>query len=103
MNFSASTGSTLTGSRATLGLAAASATAVIALIPLTAVVGEWWLLGVTFAMLMATAGLVVLGLFGLLAQTGEPVAATAARATGARRATPSGASRRRRVPVLRSA
>lgn len=102
MTHSTTTGSTLTDSRATLGLAAAGATAVIGLIPLTAVVGEWWLLGVTFAMLLATAGLVVLGFFGLLDQTGEPAAMTTA--PGSSPAAPRLAGeRRRRALVLRSA
>ena len=87
-------------SRGTLGGAAAGGVAVMGLIPLTAVVGEWWLLGVTFTALSATAALIVIGLFGLLAQTGEPL--TDART--AKRRVPAGAPRRRaRVPVLRSA
>ncbi|CAA9489525.1 MAG: hypothetical protein AVDCRST_MAG38-2547 [uncultured Solirubrobacteraceae bacterium] len=57
---------------ATFGLAAAGGATVMGLIPLTAVAGEWWLLGVAFAALLLTAGLVVRGFFGLLAQTGDP-------------------------------
>lgn len=85
--------------------AAVGGAAVMALIPLTAVAGEWWLLGATFATLLATAGLVVVGLFGLLAQTGDALADR--RPTVKQRVTPVGpvpaTERGPRVPALRPA
>ena len=86
------------------GLAAAGGAAVMGLIPLTALVSEWWLMGATFLALMATAGLVVLGFFGLLARTGEPadgdrVAVNGLVADGGRPARERG----RRVGLLGSA
>lgn len=100
MTSSESTVPSPVSSRGTLGVAAAGGVAVMGLIPLTAVVGEWWLLGVTFAALSATAALIVIGLFGLLAQTGEPIR----EARPAKRRAPADMPRRRlRVPVLRSA
>ena len=91
-------------SRAAFGLAAVGGSAVMGLIPLTAVAGEWWLLGATFATLLATAGLVVLGFFGLLAQTGDAV--LDARATASKRLAPAGrgpaVERGPRVPALGS-
>lgn len=95
---------TTVSTRTHLGAAAAGGVMVMGLIPLTAVVGEWWLLGATFATLLATAGLVVLGLFGLLAQTGE--SAAKARAATKRRAPAGTRAERTRSPrraLLRSA
>ena len=60
-----------TGSSATFAAAGVGAVAVMGLIPLTSATGEWWLLAATFAALLATAGLVMLGLFGMLAQSGD--------------------------------
>ena len=90
--------------RAAFGLAAVGGVGVMGLIPLTAVAGEWWLLAATFATLLATAGLLVLGLFGLLAQTGDTV--VDARPAAKKRRAPAGtgpvAERGLRVPALNS-
>ncbi len=97
--------SSRSNANATFGLAAVGTTAVMGLIPLTAVAGEWWLLGATFATLLVTAGLLVSGLFGLLAQTGDALAD--GRQTAKPRRAPAGTTpvpeRRLRVSALGSA
>ena len=105
MTSSASTRPAPRGACTTVALAAIGGAAVAAMIPLTAVAGDWWLLGATFAMLVGTAALVVVGLFGLLAQSGDPAAGGLA-VTPAPDAMAVGPARERRrlgLPVLRSA
>ena len=101
-----STISTAAGSssRVTVGLAATGAVAVMGLIPLTALVGEWWLLAATFAVLAGTAALVVLALLRLLARTGDSASRRTAEVSSPEPAAGTRAAvRRPRGALVRSA
>lgn len=105
MTSSASTRPAPRGARTTFAVAAGGGAGIMGMIPLTAVAGEWWVLGATFALLVGTAALVVAGFFALLEQSGDPVAADGA-ATSARDTVavgPAGERRRLTRPILRSA
>jgi hypothetical protein len=102
MPSSASTRFSSITSSASLGLAAAGGVAVMALIPVTAVIGDWWLLVATFAALLATAGLVVVGFFGLMSETGEPSGEAAAPVKRLAPAGPSAVAERGLRPALGS-